>query len=207
MYFPVLCPEITVFLRSCKLQLHHFLKVPLRLYDRKILCPMLILVKYNFEIMKNDYSQDIHVFQTLHKYSNEESVLLNCTYYIVVMETIWEQTPFICKTKVLWNITAMQTYKYCICRHSYWFQMSKFSYSLKGAKNKDFSFCGYRGQRYPYSHDVVTMILIEGFNHEITTAQHRLSEIVVKYSRPSWGGGTIFEAFPVFHFLVFIIMR
>ena len=63
--------------------------------------------------------------------------------------------------------------------------MSKFSYSLKGAKNKDFSFCGYRGQRYPYSHDVVTMILIEGFNHEITTAQHRLSEIVVKYSRPS----------------------
>ena len=33
---------------------------------------------------------------------------------------------------------------------------------------------------------IVTMILIEGFNHEITTAQLRLSEIVVKYSRPSW---------------------
>ena len=29
-----------------------------------------------------------------------------------------------------------------------------------------------------------TVILIEGFNHEITTAQVRLSEIVVKYSRP-----------------------
>ena len=31
------------------------------------------------------------------------------------------------------------------------------------------------------------MILIEGSNHEITTAQLRLSEIVVKYSRPWWG--------------------
>ena len=33
---------------------------------------------------------------------------------------------------------------------------------------------------------IVTMILIEGFNHEITTAQLRLSEIVVKYSRLWW---------------------
>ena len=53
----------------------------------------------------------------------------------------------------------------------------------------------------------VTNQEIAGFNHEITTAQLRLSEIVVKYSRPSCvcgggGGGTIFEAFPVFHFLV-----
>ena len=34
---------------------------------------------------------------------------------------------------------------------------------------------------------IITMILIEGFNHEITPAQLRLSEIVVKYSRPSCG--------------------
>ena len=32
----------------------------------------------------------------------------------------------------------------------------------------------------------VTMILIEVFNHEIATAQLRLSEIVLNYSRPLW---------------------
>ena len=63
---------------------------------------------------------------------------------------------------------------------------------------KVFCFCGYRGQRYPYGHDDLDWG-VQSWNYNCATQTVRNRRQILA----PLVGGTIFEAFPVFHFVVY----
>ena len=94
-------------------------------------------------------------------------------------------------------------YSYLTARFKYlnpaiWLVHKRWVPPVSAHTSKFKTVCGYRGQRYPYSHDDLDWgVQSWNYNCATQTVGNR-RQILAPFV-----GGTIFEAFPVFHFLVY----